>query len=394
MILITFFIAVVLLFYLDKTQKKIFFLPILPFLFFYSISFVLQDNKQLSEKIFIFDKPRLEIEAYLLYYISVIALISAVLIVNYLSCLSGKVKYYTCEYNYKRLIYIYYICSFFSLLGCIINIYRVISSSSLSLLFVDPRGYEELFGASSVINYLYFLNVPALCISVFCALKNVKVRFSVILNFLLVVISFFHGIKFTIFDTIMYPAILFYMLRKSNSLKPMFFMGASLVTVFMLFSVFVRGGQANNPIVSFLSYIIPNYYNLAYNVETAPFQFGDISLLYWPDKFFNPSSIIRTGGNLNGQFVLNDSYNMYTSLVSLFAALNFLGPFFYIVIFIIQYYFYTRRNVTFFNAFMSSYFFFCMLFSFYFYAYTKFKNVYLIGVLLLIDLLCRKRAES
>ena len=84
---------------------------------------------------------------------------------------------------------------------------------------------------------------------------------------------------------------------------------------------------------------------------------------------------------------------MYTVLHTLFSAFNFMGPLFFIPLFILQYIVYKRRNDSIIYLFLATYMFFCMLFYFYFYAYMKFKNVYYVLVFCLIHSLCKKRTN-
>lgn len=372
-------------FKLDFTQNKIFAVPCSLFIIMYGLSFDCLGWEDLESVCFQYAKPEFGFQAYLLLFITIISFGIGISSLKYIKIKTNNIRI---NYDTDKMAKIYYYFAFFSITAFTINLMRVILNGGLGMIFINPREYEATFGANFLINYLYFLNVPALCLYLYLRNLNVKLKFGIIINIVLVIISFFHGIKFTIFDTILYPTIFYYLLRKNSSIKPIAIVFSILISIFILFSIFVRGGTDKSPLLSVASYIFPNYYNLAYNIEQSPVQFGQITSLFLPDKIPNPTDEIAFGNPVSG-FALNESYNMYTSLITLFYAFNYFGPLFYLVIFIIQYYYYLKKNQSILSLFISTYFYFCLIFSFYFYAYTKFKNVYYVLVFILIHHICK-----
>lgn len=386
MITILSIIFSIIYYHIDITDKKIFAIPCSLFIIMYSLSFDCLGWDELESICFHFARPEFGFQAYLLYFITIISFGIGIASLKYIQF--NKLNCKT-SYDNQKLIKIYYYFAILSGIAFVINFTRILVNGGLLLLFVNPREYEATFGANVIINYIYFLNVPALCIYIYLRNQKIKLKFSLIINILLVLVSFFHGIKFTIFDTILYPTILYYIIRKNNSIKPIALTFSVLLIIFVLFSLLVRGGSDKSPFLSIASYIFPNYYNLAYNIEQAPIQFGQVTSLFLPDKIPNPTSDIAIGEPIEG-FVLNDSYNMYTSLFTLYYAFNFLGPLFYTIIFIIQYYFYLKREQSIISLFISTYLYFCLIFSFYFYAYTKFKNVYYVFIFIAVHYVCKE----
>lgn len=369
----------------DPTSKKIFAVPLIIFVLFYSISFDVIDNPEIEQNVFEYFKLKLTIRSYLFYFITLISfLISLVLL--------GKRSYYFnySEQHYKlsRLKWLYYIFATLSLLGFFINISRVIGN--MGLIFIAPRMYEEQFGASSIINYLYFLNVPAICLSIYLSFKKCSVRFSRIINVFLIFISFFHGIKFTIFDTLFIPAIFYYLLYDRVPMKKIVVVCLSGIAVFFIFSLFVRGATERSPIIAFICYIIPNYYNLEYYIETFTCNFGDFMRLITPEKVPSITSVLSNIEMPPDGFIFNPAYNMTTSLSTLYNTFNILGPLFYIIIFQVQFWAYKNRHKSLVVLFLITYMTYCLLFSFYFYPYIKLKNVYYLIVFVLIEIFCVK----
>lgn len=370
----------------DPTTKKIFAVPLIIFVLFYSISFDVIDNPEIKQNVFEYFKLKLTIRSYLFYFITLISfLISLVLL--------GKRSYYfnyrEQHYNLSRLKWLYYIFAALSLLGFFINISRVIGN--MGLIFLAPRMYEEQFGANPIINYLYFLNVPAICLSIYLSFKKCSVRFSRIINVLLIVISFFHGIKFTIFDTLFIPAIFYYLLYDRVPMKKIIIVFLSGIVVFFIFSLFVRGAtEERSPAITFICYIIPNYYNLEYCIETYTCNFGDFMSLITPEKVPSVTSDLSNIEVPSDRFIFNPAYNMMTSLFNIYNTFNILGPLFYIIIFQVQFWAYKNRNKSLIVLFLTTYMTYCLLFSFYFYPYIKLKNVYYLVVFVLIEIFCAK----
>ncbi len=384
MIIVALFFSILYYKY-DVTRKKIFAWPTIFFIVFYSLSFDFVGNPQIHEYVFEYFSIELTLRSYFFFFVTCISFFIGI----YLTRCYGSQFYYGKVYVYSknRLRVLYYFFSLCAFIGFTINISRVIGN--MSLLFVSPRSYEALFGASSLINYLYFLNVPALIIWVYLHNYKISVKYGAIINIFLVLISFFHGIKFTIFDTISYPCLFSFLLKPKVSLKKVAIVIFLLIGIFILFSMLIRGSDGKSPLISLLLYIIPNYYNLDYFVESLPQNWGDFMILVTPDLITSPTYAIGEREWPESSFIFNPAYNMPTSLLMLYLTFNLIGPVVYIFIFALQYNLYRYRNYSLYMLFMSTYMEYCLLFSFYFYAYTKFKNVYYVIVMICVDYFCR-----
>lgn len=371
----------------DLSRKKIFAWPLIIFILFYSISFDVIEQEQIRLTVFTNFKLHLSLRSYIYYFVTCFAFAIGI----HLACIQRRQKInHCCSYNFHRIVYLYYYFVVLALIGFCINISRVIGN--FGILFISPREYEELFGASSLINYLYFLNVPALCLFVFLKHHKQKIKYSGLANTLMVLISFFHGIKFTIFDTIAYPTIFYYFLKDKVSIKSILCAAFILFGLFIMFAIFVRGAESGSPVLTFLCYIIPNFYNLEYSIETYANNWGDFALLITPELIQSPTIAIGNIERPPTGFIFNESYNMCTSLLPLFQCLNLFGPFFYIPIFYYQYYIYKNRKYSLSHMFLSVYLEYCLYFAFYFYAYTKFKNFFYVILFICIDYYCRKKS--
>lgn len=382
-------LAIGIYFILDKTHKKLLAIPCSIFIFFYGLSFDLYNWDEIQNVVFQFKTIELGFINYIVYFITVLSFAIGIKI----SCNAPKVIPFKVEYNLTKMKKIYYYLSYISILAFILNLHRVLTHGGLLLLFSSPRLYEETFGASTFLNYLYFLNIPALCLYLYLKEQGIKIKHSKYLNIILVGISFFHGIKFTIFDTILYPVCFYYIMRKQVKLKTLIYSFSILLAIFLVFSIFVRGGSSKSPFLSILLYIVPNYYNLSYSLETSPEQFGIMGLfsLFTPDKMpAMPSYEYLQSGTISTGFILNEAYNMPTALVNVFYAFNMLGPLFYVAIFLFFRFCYKRSGYSLYYLFLSTYILFCLLFSFYFYAFTKTKNIYLVFIIALVHLYCKK----
>lgn len=159
---------------LDLTRKKIFAWPLIIFILFYSISFDVITQDQIESKIFIHFKLNLSLRSYIYYFFTCCAFAIGI----HIACTQCKSPILSIYYNYnlRKIKILYYSFVILTMIGFCINLSRVIGN--MGLLFVSPREYEELFGASSLINYLYFLNIPALCLFVLLNHHKQKVEYN------------------------------------------------------------------------------------------------------------------------------------------------------------------------------------------------------------------------
>ena len=365
----------------DKTTHKIFFAISFAFLFCISISYDTRNSLFNEKEVFETGRPSFGFEFWAIYFESILAFI-----IFYFILFKSKTDFIVTRknnYHLDRIKKLYYYFSFISLAAFVINIIRVFLKLPITAILLNPRLYEKTFGASTPINYLYFLNIPALCLSVYLTQEGITLKGKKWLNFFLIFISLFHGIKFTIFDTLLYPAIFLFLYKKTFSFKPVLVFSGLLMAVYLGFNILVRGNIKGYTIFDqVLSYITPNFYNFFYSIEKTPEQFNFLSVLFIPDKLPN----IFSFSNFNGisGFLMNEKYNMQTILSEFYNTFSIFAPFLFIPFLLLALFFYRFSNKNLVYKFVSVYLIFCLLFSFYFYAFTKTKYVYLIFVFVFI----------
>lgn len=295
------------------------------------------------------------------------------------------------QYSYfeNRLILVFYLLSFLSISAFLINFSRV--DFSYSFLVLNPREYEYTFGSSTFWNYLYFLNIPAICSYIFIRVKfnRLKSKINIVLVLILFIISFFHGIKFTVFDTFIFPVFFYYY----SSLKPLKFKNILLISfvlfVFYLsFSYLVRG-SGGSPFEQLISYIVPNYYNLAYSIQENKIQWSGLSL-FLPDKIPDIFAQFYDYGPIG--FALNEKFNMQTAYSNYYSFANMFGPLIFLsLVAFIRLLFRNKFRKGIFQAFLLAYIDYCLLFVFFFHAFIKTKYIYYLAVLFFIHIITRKR---
>ncbi len=283
-------------------------------------------------------------------------------------------------YKNNRLVFFFYFFSFLSHFGAIINLSHV--DFSFELMFKSPREYEMIFGASTFSNYLYFTNIIALIIGIYLTNLNINFKFNKLLFISLVFISFFHGVKFTVFDSVLFPTIFYFYLKKGkvSLILPTIIFGF-LIIFYWAFSSFVRGA-ALNPLEQVFSYILPNYYNLAYSIQEVAFQWDGWSI-FTPDKlpsFFSEIYIVGPSG-----FILNDMYNMQTAYMAYFKFGWYFGPFLFLLpVVILRRLLIEKGFISIVNILIITYIDYCLIFVFFFHAFTKTKYLYLLCLMLII----------
>lgn len=374
------------MFYFDRTKHKLFFFVIIIFLLGLTISYDTVNSIFNQKEVFEKGTPKLEFEFWFI-LVETVAVFSLFYIIQNKYYI-GDISFSTTKYDFKKLIKIYYGFSILSLLAFTFNMVNVITKLTLTGIFINPRLYEKVFGSYTVINYLYFLNIPALCLSIFIHKNNNKIKFHKLINTLLVLISFFHGIKFTIFDTILFPAIFLYYYNVRFSLKPILSIFFILFSVYIFFNFFIRGNvHGYNIFDQVLSYITPNFYNFFYSVEKAPDQFTFFTDLVLPDKF--PKFLQNVSFKGVSGFILNEKYNMQTILADFYLAFSIFAPFLFLPYLLFALFFYVHRNKNIYFYFLAVYFIFCLFFAFFFNAFTKTKYLYFIATFIFIHLNAR-----
>jgi hypothetical protein len=393
--MLSFAFSLLLVLISKKGQPRLVACLFVPSLFLYGVAYELR-KADFVEGYFLYNRVG-DYDYYLfagaLFFMSAIIAFALLPRLSYSYRVSGSVILEP-KVDFDQLRMMYYILSVISIAAFFVNFSRV--NYSVSMLFVAPRIYEEQFGSSVIANYLYFLNVPALCLGIYCSRFDTAPRLSIPIGVTLVAISLFHGIKFTVFDTILFPALFYFHVSRSRRKAALSALLALLVVAsfYLVFAAFVRGGGGSDLITTFLNYMLPNYYNFAHAISRVPFQFDPLGVLL-PDKVPDPFDDIQP--TIPYGFVLNDKYNMATAFTAYYGFASALSALFMLPIIC-----YLRALVwrsaiisrSLGHNFILSYIDFCLFFSFYFFAFNKTKYVYYCFVMMAIGWLCSFRGKD
>lgn len=372
------FIVILLLFFILKNRLLIFllFYPIL----FYFITFDIRDS-EIVNSFLVYHKIN-DFTNYFFYGVAIFISLILIVLFDYqmLSTLKNNCKK-EIIYDHGRLKFFFYLMSFISLIGTYINLTHI--NFSFELLFINPREYELLYGSSTFVNYMCFLSPVIICLFFYLRLKNVSLPYSKLLIFLLLLASLLHAVKFTVFDTILIPFIFYYYLNKSRvSYKLPLILFSFLLIFYVLFSTFVRGGYGMSPFDQVMSYIIPNYINLAYSLNEQLFQWDGLSI-FIADKF--PTFFGDFYFTTEDGFVLNDGYNMLTGYINYYRFAWYFGPLLFLLpVVFVRRYLINISSFNIINLFYITIIDYCLLFVFFFHAFTKTKYWYLVFVVFII----------
>ncbi|EJC6792491.1 oligosaccharide repeat unit polymerase [Vibrio parahaemolyticus] len=292
-------------------------------------------------------------------------------------------------YSIKKLNLCILITFIISLLALLANLSNV--GFNLSALFEDARDYEKSFGDNWLINYMYFLHVPSMILIVFKTTLVNKVRvFDVFLFIMLLFFSLFHGIKFTVFDALFFPLCYYIALKGFSRTAKFYFLSIILIFVafFASFSFFVRGGGGDFNLLAILDYLVPNYVNLFYSIEKSELLFAYPFDLY----IGGLTSFINLPRELpQVLFLVNDKYNMITGFVYIVAGYFYVFSFLFFTSMIYLYIYFSKKR-TLSSVFICGYILFSILMMCYAYYFgTKYKYIYFVLVLYVIDVFCRTR---
>ncbi|QYX63468.1 oligosaccharide repeat unit polymerase [Shewanella putrefaciens] len=218
-----------------------------------------------------------------------------------------------------------------AILATILNVSRV---GDIQLMFLAPREWEKTFGRYVILNYLYFLHLCAIPLFI-CYFKHPLINFlkfkekilDVILFFLCIIVSFFHGIKFTVLHAFVFAAFSLYIFSNFKFNKYIYILAFTFLSFIVLFFIFVRGGGVGG----MLGYIASASVNSIYLINVNEFyNVGEFSSFF---PFFDPDFISKIVDRLSGEFqskgvddssgfFLNDKFNLFSGLT----ILSFTGP--------------------------------------------------------------------
>lgn len=292
-------------------------------------------------------------------------------------------------YSQKKIRYAIFFMAFCSFAALLINLSNV--GFNVLQLFTNAREYEKNFGKNWIINYLYFLHVPCLMLIIYY-INSYKVRNYLYLSlaFMLYLSSFFHGIKFTVFDAMFFPL---FMLISMHGFKTVYrgylvLLSLFFILFFALFSYGVRGGGDEFELLAIFNYLMPNYINLFYVIEKSEFIYS-----YPFDAFLGAvtleASLPRELPEVN--FWVNDKYNMVTGLTFIIGSFYYFGSFvFYLAVQLSLRFLMGASSLI--NLFLSTYIMFSSLMMFYAYYFgTKYKYIYFFIVFIILHFIMKKR---
>jgi hypothetical protein len=374
-----------LFFIKDKFLTILLFFP----LFLYFIFFDIRNTNTVTD-LMVYNKIS-NYTNYYFYGISItLSVVLILLIDNEISIIKTKKKKLTNVYNFIKLKFIFYLITFIALIGTFINLSHV--NFSFDLLFTSPRDYEMTFGSSTFINYLYFLSPISICIFLYLNHFRVKIKYGILLVNILFFTSFLHGVKFTVFDTVLIPSIFYFYLNNFKIKKRIPFTILFVLFLFYwTFSTFVRGSDDSDktPIDQVISYVLPNYVNLGFSLSQKNLQWDGFSV-FLPDK--SPSILEKYYTVTEGGFVLNDAYNMETAYINYYRFAWYFGPFFFLLpVILIRRFVLKFGNFNIANLFYLTMIDFCLLFVFFFHAFIKTKYWYFVILVFIIHLISKTK---
>ena len=211
----------------------------------------------------------------------------------------------------------------FLLVSCIALILNLNRTGGVELMFIEPRLYELIFGESLILNYLYFLHLPAaiLFVIAYISSRNAFYLFPILIA---LIFSLFHGIKFTIIHAFIYPALVLWIYSGYRLNKYIALAGLLFFTIIVAYFYEVRGGEADG----LLGYITSPSMNALFLLATddlvtnSPIGVITPDVGYFFSKFADRLFGIPMEISFHESFVLNAKYNLLpgwysTSLIGL-----------------------------------------------------------------------------
>ncbi len=388
MLMIVLFLFIYLL---DRTKDKVFSFFSFPAIFILVFSLV---NFSSYTRYIDFNSFQLGFKSYITVLIILLAYVFGFFIpyiFRFNDCSAPIVKAEE-KYNLTKINQCIYFSFFISTAALLTNLSNI--GFNIGALFEGARDYEKSFGENWLVNYMYFMHVPTMLLIIFKSkmFRDLN-RVDVFIFSFSLIYSIFHGIKFTVFDALFFP-LFFYIALNGFSKKAKIttaFIIFTFTTFFALFSFWVRGGGENFNFFAIVDYLVPNYINLFYAIES-----NEILYAYPVDMFFNSlTSFIDVPRVLPGvEFTVNEKYNMVTGFVFIIAGYYYLFSFLFFTS-MIYLYIYFRKNNSLIGGFMCAYILFSIFMIFYAYYFgAKYKYIYYIVVLYGFDAFCKCRVSK
>jgi hypothetical protein len=208
-----------------------------------------------------------------------------------------------------------YLLFYLSLLATIINVVR---AGDITILFVNARDWELAFGQNVLLNYIYFLHLPALVIFAIILGRGNGRKYDWLIVLILISLTVFHGIKFTILHGFLFFLFAFYLSKKEQLSKIFYFGGIILFILVLIFFIFVRGGGAEG----LFGYIVSASINSMYIVNNFEFyeigeigSFVPVSIEFFEKAFYRLQGVFPPKPDgLPPSFMLNDSFNLQSAI--------------------------------------------------------------------------------
>lgn len=279
--------------------------------------------------------------------------------------------------KFMRLGLFFLTISFFALA---LNLSR---TGGVALMFIEPRLYEMLFGESVILNYLYFLHLPAAILFAIAYLSSRRTIY-LLLTLISITFSIFHGIKYTIIHAFIYPGLIFWIYSGYRINKHVIVGVLAFIAVILIYFNEVRGGQMQG----LLGYITSPSVNALYLLAKEDLIINSPLGVIIPDfGFFFQKVADRLLGipveiSSYDSFVLNEKYNLLpawysASLVGLPSHVVVIGLLAILIKFIRRRY---EPNVG--RSVIEAHIYFTLLLSFTGWALFSLKMIYVIAILL------------
>jgi hypothetical protein len=291
----------------------------------------------------------------------------------------------------KRIVRLGYIFLSISFIALLINVDR---AGGVGLMFIDSRLYELTFGDSVFLNYLYFLHLPAALLFVVAYISSGNSLYFLLI-IVSIILSVFHGIKFTIIHAFLYP-MLFYWIYSGYRINKFIVIGScSLVAIIVIYFNEVRGD-----IDGLLGYLTSSSMNALFLLSKVDVVINTPVGVVFPDfEFFFQKLLDRVfsvpiESSLHDPFVLNEKYNLVpswylASMVGLPSYLFVIGLLCVVISFVRRHYY---PNVG--RAVIEAHIYFTLLLSFQGWPLFTLKMMYVILVMLLCFPLSRVKKNA
>lgn len=309
--------------------------------------------------------------------------------------------------NRKKLAWLGYAFFTVALSATAFNTYNALTTISVVDILINVRAWELSFGRSAIFNYLYFLHI--ISATIFAVLyKYHKRKLYLFIICVSILMSLFHGIKFTILHAVMFPSLAYFILNEYKVNRVIIVTAAAIFLIFLGYFQFVRGGGLQGV----GGYIFTPPVQAVYTIQNQSVLTNEPAGVFYPD-LGNIRSHVTTRLGIGGQsqqsssglntitedeeaimkakgFLLNNKYNVTAPIVyvSLFTSLSYFIPFIFLA-FMINFV-RSRDYNTFFYIFTESYIFMNSILLFWGWKFFDLKMLFLLTVITLLSVKLKK----